>query len=190
MSEPRCCSFCQVARICVENCLEFDGFSVSYQLEVPDKNMSSELLSCYSAISITQAPDRMLGLLYVNNSGALSKPGCQDLDYTVVAQEEQTQLVASTQIRILLHGEGKPLDQRYILTTFSWLLMFLTLFHAANVSQESQQLLSCAENRQRDDCEASQGLGATTGACQWRQGSEKGRAHATKTTKQSTAEAL
>ncbi|XP_008428251.1 proto-oncogene tyrosine-protein kinase receptor Ret isoform X1 [Poecilia reticulata] len=142
--------YAQVGRICVENCLEFDGFSVSYQLEVPDKNMSSELLSCFSAISITQAPDRMLGLLYVNNSGALSRPGCQDLDYTVVAQEEHSQLVASTQIRILLHGE------------------------AANVSQESQQLLSCAENRQRDDCEASQGLGATTGACQWRQGSEKG----------------
>uniref|UniRef100_A0A3B3WST2 Proto-oncogene tyrosine-protein kinase receptor Ret n=1 Tax=Poecilia mexicana TaxID=48701 RepID=A0A3B3WST2_9TELE len=130
--------YAQVGRICVENCLEFDGFSVSYQLEVPDKNISSELLSCFSAISITQAPDRMLGLLYVNNSGALSKPGCQDLDYTVVAQEEHTQLVAT------------------------------------NVSQESQQLLSCAENRQRDDCEASQGLGATTGACQWRQGSEKG----------------
>ncbi|MEQ2220872.1 hypothetical protein ILYODFUR_010003 [Ilyodon furcidens] len=141
--------YTQVGRICVENCLEFDGFSVTYQLEVPDKNISAEMLSCYSAISITQAPDRMLGLLYVNNSHALSKPGCQDLEYTVVAQEEHTQLMTSTQIRILLHGE-------------------------ANVSQESQQLLSCAENKQRDECESSQGLGATTGTCKWRQGSEKG----------------
>lgn len=104
-----CSSSCQVGRICVDNCLEFDGFSVSYQLEVPDKNLSAEVLSCYSAITITQAPDRMLGLLYVNNSGALSKPGCQDLEYKVVAQEEHTQLVTSTQIRILLHGEGKSI---------------------------------------------------------------------------------
>uniref|UniRef100_A0A3Q2QS21 Proto-oncogene tyrosine-protein kinase receptor Ret n=1 Tax=Fundulus heteroclitus TaxID=8078 RepID=A0A3Q2QS21_FUNHE len=44
----------------------------------------------------------------------------------------------------------------------------------ANVSQESQQLLSCAENRQQDECESSPGLGATAGTCQWRQGSEKG----------------
>uniref|UniRef100_A0A3Q2DS66 Proto-oncogene tyrosine-protein kinase receptor Ret n=1 Tax=Cyprinodon variegatus TaxID=28743 RepID=A0A3Q2DS66_CYPVA len=130
--------YAQVGRICVENCLEFDGFSVSYQLEVPDRNISAEMLSCYSAISITQAPDRMLGLLYVNNSYALSRPGCQDLEYTVVAQEEHTQLVTT------------------------------------NVSQESQQLLSCAENRHQDECESSPGLGATTGTCQWRQGSEKG----------------
>lgn len=103
----------------MENCLEFDGFSVSYQLEVPDRNISAEMLSCYSAISITQAPDRMLGLLYVNNSYALSRPGCQDLEYTVVAQEEHTQLVTSTQIRILLHGEGKQPQSISAVTAFS-----------------------------------------------------------------------
>lgn len=42
------------------------------------------------------------------------------------------------------------------------------------VGQESQPLLSCAENRHRGDCESARGLGTTTGRCQWRQGSNKG----------------
>lgn len=42
------------------------------------------------------------------------------------------------------------------------------------VGQESQLLLSCAENRHRGDCESARGLGTTTGRCQWRQGSNKG----------------
>ncbi|XP_041866398.1 proto-oncogene tyrosine-protein kinase receptor Ret isoform X2 [Melanotaenia boesemani] len=142
--------YAQVGKICVENCLQFDGFSVTYQLEVPDRNISADLLSCYTAISITQAPDGMWGLLYVNDSEALHKPECQDLQYLVVAQEGHTQLEASTQIHIVLDGE------------------------ANKANEESQQLLSCAENRQRGDCESSQGLGVTTGRCQWRQGTGKG----------------
>lgn len=49
----------------------------------------------------------------------------------------------------------------------------MCLFYAVN--QDSQQFLSCAENRHRGDCESTRGLGATTGRCQWRQGTEKGR---------------
>lgn len=46
---------------------------------------------------------------------------------------------------------------------------------AANiVSQESLPFLSCAVNRRRADCESVRGLGATTGKCQWRQGTGKG----------------
>ncbi|XP_076599868.1 proto-oncogene tyrosine-protein kinase receptor Ret isoform X1 [Chaetodon auriga] len=142
--------YAQVGRVCVENCQQFDGFSVTYRLEVPDKNVSADVQSCYAAVSITQAPDEMWGLLYVNNTEALRRPECQDLQYLVVAQEEHTQLEASTQIHIILDGE------------------------ANKASQENQQFLSCAENRRRGDCESVRGLGATTGRCQWRQGSEKG----------------
>uniref|UniRef100_A0A3Q3IZM7 Proto-oncogene tyrosine-protein kinase receptor Ret n=1 Tax=Monopterus albus TaxID=43700 RepID=A0A3Q3IZM7_MONAL len=136
--------YAQVGRVCVENCLQFDGFSVTYRLEVPDKNMSADVQSCYAAMSITQAPDEMWGLLYVNDSQTLHRLECQDLQYLVVAKEENTQLEASTQIHILLDGEGET------------------------------QFPSCALNRQRGDCESVQGLGATTGRCQWRQGTEKG----------------
>ncbi|KAF1375990.1 hypothetical protein PFLUV_G00225920 [Perca fluviatilis] len=142
--------YAQVGRVCVENCQQFDGFRVTYQLEVPDKNMSADVQSCYAAVGITQAPDEMWGLLYVNDSEALRRPECQDLQYLVVAQEENSQLEASTQLHIILDGE------------------------ANKASQESQQFLSCAENRRRGECESVRGLGATTGRCQWRQGSEKG----------------
>ena len=96
----------QVGRVCVENCQQFDGFIVTYRLEVPDKNVSVDLQSCYDAISIAQAPDQMWGLLYVNDTEALRRPECQDLQYSVVAQEEHTQQEASTQIQIILDSEG------------------------------------------------------------------------------------
>lgn len=97
----------QVGRVCVENCQQFDGFGVTYRLEVPDKNVSADVQSCYAAVSITQAPDEMWGLLYVNDTEALRRPDCQDLQYLVVAQEEHTPLEASTQIHIILDGEGE-----------------------------------------------------------------------------------
>lgn len=104
--------FTQVGRVCVENCQQFDGFSLTYRLEVPDRNVSADLQSCYTAISITQAPDKMWGLLYVNDSEALRRPRCQDLQYIVVAQEKNTQQEASTQIHILLDGEGETITAR------------------------------------------------------------------------------
>lgn len=99
--------FSQVGRVCVENCQQFDGFRVTYRLEVPDKNMTADVQSCYAAISITQVPDETWGLLYVNNSEVLGRPECKDLKYLVVAQEEHTQLEASTQIHIILDNDGE-----------------------------------------------------------------------------------
>uniref|UniRef100_A0A665TRJ8 Proto-oncogene tyrosine-protein kinase receptor Ret n=1 Tax=Echeneis naucrates TaxID=173247 RepID=A0A665TRJ8_ECHNA len=136
--------YTQVGRVCVENCQQFDGFTVTYRLEVPDRNMSADLQSCYAAIAVTQAPDELYGFLYVNDTDALRRPECQDLQYLLVAQEDHTQQEASTQIHIQLEGEG------------------------------DKQFLSCARNRWRGDCESAQGLGATSGRCQWRQGTEKG----------------
>lgn len=91
--------------MCVENCQQFDGFRVAYRLEVSDKNVSAVLQSCHSAISITQ--DKMWGLLYVNDTEALRRPECQDLQYLVVVKEEHTQLETSTQIQIILDNEGQ-----------------------------------------------------------------------------------
>lgn len=91
--------------MCVENCQQFDGFSVTYHLELPDRNASADVQSCHSAINL--APDQMWGLLYVNDSEALRRPECQELLYLVVAKEENTQLEASTLIHIRLDGEGE-----------------------------------------------------------------------------------
>lgn len=95
----------------MENCQQFDGFSVTYRLEVPDKNMSVEVQSCYTALSIAQAPDEMWGLLYVNDTEALRRPECQDLQYVVVAQEAHTQQEASTQVYIILDSKGEGVSQ-------------------------------------------------------------------------------
>uniref|UniRef100_A0A3Q1IAP7 Proto-oncogene tyrosine-protein kinase receptor Ret n=1 Tax=Anabas testudineus TaxID=64144 RepID=A0A3Q1IAP7_ANATE len=135
----RASDYAQVGRVCVENCQQFDGFIVTYRLEMPDKNMSADAQSCHAAISITQAPDEMWGLLYVNDSEALRRPECRDLQYLVVAREEHAQMESTNK-----------------------------------ANQESQQFMSCALNRRRGECESVQGLGATTGRCQWRQGLEKG----------------
>lgn len=93
--------------MCVENCQQFDGFRIEYRLEAPDKNVSADVLSCHSAISIAQAPDEMWGLLYVNDSEELRRPECQDLQYVVVAKEQHTQLETSMQIQIRLDNEGE-----------------------------------------------------------------------------------
>uniref|UniRef100_A0A8C7CSR2 Proto-oncogene tyrosine-protein kinase receptor Ret n=1 Tax=Oncorhynchus kisutch TaxID=8019 RepID=A0A8C7CSR2_ONCKI len=139
------CSFSfQVGRICVDNSLKFQGINVTYRLVVAEKtgNVSDDVQSCYAAISIAQSLKDMVGVLYVNDTEALRRPECQDLQYVVIAQEQQNLLQASTQI--LVQG------------------------------LEDQQFLSCAKGRQRGDCETIRGLGATTGRCQWRQGSAKG----------------
>lgn len=98
----------------MENCHRFDGFRVTYRLQVPDKNASADVQSCYAAISITQAPDDMWGLLYVNDSEVLCRPECQDLQYLVVAEEEHTQLEASTQIHIILDGEAGTVKVHFV----------------------------------------------------------------------------
>uniref|UniRef100_A0A8C6SER6 Proto-oncogene tyrosine-protein kinase receptor Ret n=1 Tax=Neogobius melanostomus TaxID=47308 RepID=A0A8C6SER6_9GOBI len=142
--------YAQVGRVCVENCPEFDGFSVSYRLELPDRNMSSSAQSCLSAISVGQSPDDQWGVLFVNDTEPLGRPECQALMYTVVAQEEHTLMEASTQIQIVLEGD------------------------ASKARQESPEFSSCAGNKRRGECESMRGLGATSGRCQWRQGTERG----------------
>uniref|UniRef100_A0A8C8C8E4 receptor protein-tyrosine kinase n=1 Tax=Oncorhynchus tshawytscha TaxID=74940 RepID=A0A8C8C8E4_ONCTS len=143
----------EVGRICVDNCLKFRGINVIYRLAVTDKtdkNVSGDIQSCFTAISIAQSLKDMAGVLYVNDTEALRRSECQDLQYVVIAQEQQNQLQASTQILIVLDSNSK-----YTPEINHW-------------------FLSCAEGRQRGDCENIRGLGATTGRCQWRQGSEKG----------------
>ena len=90
----------------MDNCLKFQGINVTYRLEIAEKNVSADMQACYAAISIAQSLRDESGVLYVNDSEALRRPECQDLQYSVVAQEQHNQLQASTQILIVLDGEG------------------------------------------------------------------------------------
>ncbi|XP_030235282.1 proto-oncogene tyrosine-protein kinase receptor Ret isoform X2 [Gadus morhua] len=146
----RASTYALVGRVCVENCLRFQGIGVAYRLEVADRNATAEALACHAALDVTQSLRDMTGVLYVNASAALRRAECRDLQYVVTAQEEGGPLQASTQILLVLEGE------------------------AGRAGRQEQRALSCSESRQRLDCEITSGLGATNGRCQWRQGTEKG----------------
>ncbi|XP_052007438.1 proto-oncogene tyrosine-protein kinase receptor Ret isoform X2 [Xyrauchen texanus] len=142
-------TYSQIAKVCVDNCLKFKGIEVGYQLEIADRNISADAQSCYAAVSIAQSQNEMSGVLYVNDTDALCRAECQELQYVVIAQEQQNQQQAKTQLIIMFEGEDL-------------------------MRMDEQRVLACAERRQRGECEASRGLGAPTGRCQWRQGNDKG----------------
>lgn len=144
-------TYSQIGKVCVDNCMMFKGIDVEYQLEIADKNISADAQSCYAAVSIAQSQNEMSGVLYVNDTEALHRTECQELQFVVTAQEQQNQVQARTQLFIVFI-EGQVNHMR----------------------MDEQRVLACAERRQRGDCESSRGLGAPTGRCQWRQGSDKG----------------
>uniref|UniRef100_A0A9J7XLC6 Proto-oncogene tyrosine-protein kinase receptor Ret n=1 Tax=Cyprinus carpio carpio TaxID=630221 RepID=A0A9J7XLC6_CYPCA len=139
-------TYSQIGSVCVENCLKFKGIDVTYQLEIADRNISADAQSCYRAVGLAQTPNEKTGVLYVNDTEVLRRQQCQELQYVVIAEEQQSKFQAKTQLVVIFEG-------------FSYLI---------------QRVLPCAEKRQRGECEASRGLGAPTGRCQWRQGRDKG----------------
>ncbi|KAG7279833.1 LOW QUALITY PROTEIN: hypothetical protein CRUP_013743 [Coryphaenoides rupestris] len=140
----RASNYALVGRVCVENCLKFQGISVAYRLEMADRNASARAQACHGAVELAQSLRDMTAVLYVNDSEAMRRAECQELQYLVVAQEVgggplQAPTQASTQVLVLLDGE------------------------VPRAGQQDQRALSCAESRQRLDCELSRGLGATNG---------------------------
>uniref|UniRef100_A0A8B9M2Z7 Proto-oncogene tyrosine-protein kinase receptor Ret n=1 Tax=Astyanax mexicanus TaxID=7994 RepID=A0A8B9M2Z7_ASTMX len=139
--------YSQIGKVCVDNCLKFKGIDIAYEIEIADRNVSADVLSCYSVVSVARSLEEMSGVLYVNDTKPFQRQECfQDLEFVLIAKEQQRHLEAKTQLLIRFEGEGKS---------------------------EKQQSLACAEKRQRGDCEAFRGLGASTGRCQWRQGTDK-----------------
>uniref|UniRef100_A0A8C2JZV5 Proto-oncogene tyrosine-protein kinase receptor Ret n=1 Tax=Cyprinus carpio TaxID=7962 RepID=A0A8C2JZV5_CYPCA len=136
-------TYSQIGSVCVDNCLKFKGIDVTYQLEIADRNISADAQSCYRAVGLAQNPNEKTGVLYVNDTEVLRRPQCQELQYVVIAEEQQNKFQAKTQLVVIFEGEGK-------------------------------RVLACAEKRQRVECEASRGLAAPTGRCQWRQSRDTG----------------
>lgn len=100
----------------MDNCLKFKGIYVTYQLEIADRNISAEAQSCYMAVSLAQTPNDKTGVLYVNDTEVLRRPECLDLQYVVIAQEQQNNFQAKTQLIIIFNGQGKVKSlQDYVL---------------------------------------------------------------------------
>ncbi|TRZ04006.1 hypothetical protein DNTS_001160 [Danionella cerebrum] len=146
---PKATTYSQIGKVCVDNCLKFKGIDVAYQLEMSDRNLSLEAQSCYAAVGLAQNPNENTAVLYLNDTELLHRTECQELQFDVIAQEQQDKFQSKTQLFVSCRGEG-------------------------STRTNEQRVLACAEKRQRGDCEATQGLGAPTGRCQWRQGRDKG----------------
>lgn len=105
-----CCVIFQIGRVCVDNCQKFQGIDVEYQLEIVDRNTSVDLQSCFSAVGIGRSLRDVSGMLYVNDTEVLRRAECQELQYVVVATEQQLQLQARTQLLVIFEDECKSLS--------------------------------------------------------------------------------
>ncbi|XP_069397590.1 proto-oncogene tyrosine-protein kinase receptor Ret isoform X2 [Delphinus delphis] len=132
--------FAQIGKVCVENCQEFSGIHVQYKLQLSSANCS--------ALGVVTSAEDTTGTLFVNDTEALQRPECAQLQYTVVAVERPTRRQAQAPLLVTLEG--------------------------TYVAEEPGCPLSCAVSKRRPECEECGGLGSLTGRCEWRQGDGKG----------------
>lgn len=132
--------YAQIGKVCVENGQEFSGISIQYKLQPSSTNCS--------ALGVVTSAEDTSGTLFVNDTEALQRPECTELQYTVVATDRQTR--QQTQASLFVTVEG----------TF--------------VAEEVDCPKSCSVNKRQPECEECGGLGSPTGRCEWRQGDGKG----------------
>ncbi|XP_072662290.1 proto-oncogene tyrosine-protein kinase receptor Ret isoform X3 [Canis lupus baileyi] len=132
--------FAQIGKVCVENCQEFSGIHVQYKLQLSSTNCS--------VLGVVTSAEDTTGTLYVNDTEALQRLDCSQLQYTVVAADRPTR--RQTQAPLVVTVEG------------------------TYVAEEPGCPLSCAVSKRRPECEECGGLGSLTGKCEWRQGDGKG----------------
>ncbi|XP_043753903.1 LOW QUALITY PROTEIN: proto-oncogene tyrosine-protein kinase receptor Ret-like [Cervus elaphus] len=132
--------FAQIGKVCVENCQEFSGIQVQYRLQPSSANCS--------ALGMVTSAEDTLGTLFVNDTEALQRPECSQLQYTVVAAEKPTRQQAQALLLVTVEGKYVP--------------------------EEPGCPLSCAVSKRQPECEECGGLGSLTGRCKWRQGDGKG----------------
>ncbi|KAF6111093.1 ret proto-oncogene [Phyllostomus discolor] len=132
--------FAQVGKVSVEHCQEFTGIHVQYKLQFSGANCS--------ALAVVTSVEDATGTLFVNDTEALQRPECTQLQYTVVAADRTTRKQAQAPLLVTMEG--------------------------TYMAEEPGCPLSCAVSKRRSECEECGGLGSLTGRCEWRQGDGKG----------------
>ncbi|KAF6317803.1 ret proto-oncogene [Rhinolophus ferrumequinum] len=132
--------FAQVGKVCVKSCQEFTGIHMQYRLQLPNANCS--------ALGVVTSAEDSTGTLFVNDTEALRRPECAQLQYTVVAADRLTRRQAQAPLLVTMEG--------------------------TYVAEEPGCPLSCAVSKRQPECEECGGLGSLTGRCKWRQGDGKG----------------
>lgn len=79
--------------------MKFRGVNITYKL-------LSLNVSCYP-VSILQGREGKWGSLYVNDSSALRRPECKEIQYTIQATDKQSRKHTKTLLTIVLEGTGK-----------------------------------------------------------------------------------
>lgn len=80
----------------MENCREFSGIHIQYKLQPSSINCS--------ALGVVTSPEDSSGTLFVNNTEALQRPECSELQYTVVATDRQTRRQTQTSLLVTVEG--------------------------------------------------------------------------------------
>lgn len=80
----------------MENCQELSGVQVQYRLQPSSAN-------CSALGMVTSAEDTS-GTLFVNDTEALQRPECAQLQYTVVAAEKPTRQQAQAPLLVSVEG--------------------------------------------------------------------------------------
>lgn len=89
----------QIGKVCVENCQEFSGVSVQYKLQPSSTNCT--------ALGVVTSPKDTSGILFVNDTEALRRPECTELQYTVVATDRQTRRQTQASLVVTVEGACK-----------------------------------------------------------------------------------
>ncbi|XP_064419146.1 proto-oncogene tyrosine-protein kinase receptor Ret [Latimeria chalumnae] len=90
--------FAQIGKVCIENCLKFQGVNILYKL-FPFNH------SCYG-VEILQGEAEALGILYVNDTSMLERAECKEMQYIVMATIRRNKKQARTQVTVSLEGES------------------------------------------------------------------------------------
>lgn len=80
----------------MENCQEFSGIHVQYKLQLPNANCS--------ALGVVTSAEDTSGTLFVNDTEALRRPECTQLQYTVVAADRPTRRQAQAPVLVTVEG--------------------------------------------------------------------------------------
>lgn len=80
----------------MESCQEFTGIHVQYRLQPSSANCS--------ALGVVTSAEDSTGTLFVNDTEALRRPECAQLQYTVVASDRSTRRQAQAPLLVTLEG--------------------------------------------------------------------------------------
>ncbi|XP_036193182.1 proto-oncogene tyrosine-protein kinase receptor Ret isoform X6 [Myotis myotis] len=88
--------FAQVGKVSVENSQEFTGIHLRYELQLSSANCS--------ALGVVTSAEDASGTLFVNDTEALRRPECTQLQYTVVATDQPTGSQAQGPLLVTVEG--------------------------------------------------------------------------------------